>query len=147
MSMEETTEEGYGYKLFCENYSNFSRIIDFIVKHHEKLTEELKTSLYQAKDNDELEDELEELLGEPAALTIAEIINQLENKEVMCGYRSCDDTDQPQMIGIMPNYPWHYHRMPQDVMTKEECNELLNRYAEILGITEKADYFLAHYYG
>ena len=136
MSMRSWSEYGYGFALF--NGNNLKNIIDFIIGNT-KLDIDVKNALLDSHDEQEIND----TLGEPASQAISNIINDKEGILDVCGYDSCGDTDQVQMIGIAPSYPW----LNQKRMSLDEANKLLCKYAGMLGITDKPDYFEASYFG
>lgn len=131
MSMCSWTESGYGYPLF--NGNNLNKIKKFLENDFKEYNFE------KCEDEDDLED----LLGESVSWCVANIINNKENVNIFTGYQACGDTDQEEMIGIRPMYPWEM----KDIILIEKADELLNKYGEILGITEKPDYFDAYYFG
>lgn len=133
MSMKSWTEEGYGYKLYN---NNLDKIKSFIVNSNRY--SEKKKEIMEAED----ELDLEIVINNPVPWEVADIINDQENTQVFQGYQECGDTDQEAMLGIAPQYPWaDFH------MTKEKADELLKKYADILGIEEEAEYFEAEYFG
>jgi hypothetical protein len=138
--MQSWTEEGYGYQLFVAG--NFDKVKQFIIDNDTKkyTTEELE----YINECDE-EWELEELIDDPVPWRVADIINGLEEYDyaLFKGYQSCGDTDQECMLGIAPRYPWN----ADETITKEKADELLNKYAEILGINMEPEYFEARYFG
>lgn len=149
MSMKSWTEEGYGFKL--ETGSNMKNIVDFVVANTKELpknteygyifkfSEEDIKNLYEC----ESLDDLYEYTSDPVCWIIADIINNLEGTNFVKGYTSSAETDQPAMLGIEPVYPWQNKKL----ITREVCDEILKKYAKILGITEAPDYFEAEYYG
>ena len=136
MSMRSWSEYGYGFALF--NGSNLKSVVDFIIENTE-LDIEGKNALLDSHDEWEIYD----VLGESASQVVSDIINNKEGIRDVCGYDSCSDTDQVQMIGIAPSYPW----LNQKNMSLDEANNLLCRYADMLGITDAPDYFEASYFG
>ena len=138
MSMKSWTEEGYGYKLF-NNY-NMDNIKKFLIDN-DCYEDDLIEQILEAEDEYELSD----VLGEPVAWVIAGIINEEEGFDfnIFKGYYSCADTDQEAMLGIQPIYPWETGKL----ITVNERNRLLEKYAQILGIRDLPDYFIAEYYG
>jgi hypothetical protein len=87
-----------------------------------------------------------EYIGGPAAWSVGSIINQLEGTTVFRGYASCGDTDQEEMIGIEPTYPWLMNEKDR-MLTKEKVTAILEKYAAILGVTQNPDDFEASYCG
>lgn len=145
MSMKSWTEEGFGFNLFTEG--NMDKVKDFLVdnietvKKVQHLTELSEDEIRACEDEIEMND----ILFEPVSRVVANVINELEGMSVFAGYDSCGDTDQDMMIGIIPAYPWGLKE--SDMITKEKAEELLNKYAEALGIDEEPDYFEAEYFG
>ena len=140
MSMKSWSEAGYGYELFNDN--NWKNIVDFILRSTTRFyTDEQKKEMYELEDEYELED----IIDNPVAWTVADYINKVEGLTIFKGYQSCGDTNQEAMIGIEPCYPWNM--TTNDMITQDEANELLTKYAEILGITEAPNYFEAEYFG
>lgn len=139
MSMRSWTEDGYGYQLI--NTNNFDKIKQFIIDNDTKeYTEEEFEAIRESED----EWDMEGWIGDPVPWRIADIINKLEGyKFLVKGYQSCGDTDQDCMIGIEPLYPWNM----EEPITKEKADEILNKYAKILGIEMTPTYFEAEYFG
>ena len=141
MSYSRWSEPGYGFKLW--NGSNGKDIVNFIAEH--------KSDFLSREEADEICEEIEKngytdfFEDEPASYIVSEIINTLENATMFSGYRACGDTDQEEMIGISPMYPWFMNQ--GDYVTKEMADEALKKYGKMLGITEKPDYFDAQYGG
>ncbi len=134
MSQREWTENGYGYTL----YKDFGKIKEFIVENGD-FPKETKEEMKGCTDYCELE----ECAGDPIAWVVAKIINTLENITYVKGFREDGDTNQEAMLGIEPLYPWQMEKP----LERDEADSILNKYAKILGITEKPDYFSATYYG
>lgn len=63
----------------------------------------------------------------------------------MKGYQSDGDTGQEAMLGIEPCYPWSVTE--KDMITKEDADKILTKYADILGVTDAPNYFEAEYFG
>ena len=139
MSMRSWTEDGYGYQLI--NANNLDKIKKFIVDNDtKKYTEEELEGIRESENEWDMEEWIDDLVP----WRVAEIINKLEGYKVLIkGYQSCGDTDQDCMIGIEPLYPWSM----EESITKEKADEILNKYAEILGIEMAPDYFEAEYFG
>ncbi len=139
MSMRSWTEDGYGYQLI--NANNIDKIKQFIIDNDTKeYTEEELEAIRESED----EWDMEGWIGDPVPWRIADIINKLEGyKFLIKGYQSCGDTDQDCMIGIEPLYPWSIG----EPITKEKADEILNKYAKILGIEMTPTYFEAEYFG
>lgn len=139
MSMRSWTEDGYGYQLI--NANNIDKIKQFIIDNDTKeYTEEELEAIRESEDEWDMED----WIGDPVPWRVADIINKLEGyKFLIKGYQSCGDTDQDCMIGIEPLYPWNM----EEPITKEKADEILNKYAKILGIEMTPTYFEAEYFG
>ncbi len=138
MSMRAWTQEGYGYHLFSGD--NMEEIKDFLIKNENYSKEEIQL-IRDAED----EWDLQEVTDDPVSWVIAAHINAKEG--LACafeGYDSCADIDHGQMIGISPKYPWEYRQ--EDRITREKANEILNKYAKILGIKEEPCEFTAEYH-
>lgn len=133
MSMRSWTEDGYGYELY--NGKNFDKVKEFIVQNSEFTYEDIEEA-----ENDY---EIEDIIDCPVPWKVADIINELEGFNLFKGYRDDGDTGQKAMIGIEPKYPWMYKKP----ITREEADGILAKYAEMLGITDKPDYFEAQYFG
>lgn len=142
MSMKSQTEPGYGFELF--NGKNLNKIKDFLIQNQEVYAKEPLAD-EDIEDIRDAEDEfdLADYFDDPVPWVVAQIIRAKEGE--CCGikgYQSDGDTDQEAMLGIGPSYPWQ-----TQYRTKEECDALLKRYADILGIDEEPDFFDAEYYG
>ena len=135
MSMKSWTEYGFGYPLF--NDSNEGKIREFLAVNIPELSKQILKADYI--------ENVMDILDMDISCEIAEIINRLEGKNLFYGYPNCGDTDQEEMLGISPAYPWQLK--PEDMITKEEATSLLKKYADILGITDEPDYFEAEYFG
>lgn len=137
MSMRGWSEEGYGYPLFTAD--NFQKVVDFIIENDDRKYTPEKISLMK-----ECEDEfdLEEYIDDPVCWRVAQIINRLEGISCFRGYLSCGDTNVDCHIGFGTVWPWQEERI-----TKEKADEILEKYAEILGINEAPDTFDLEYYG
>ena len=144
MSMRGWTEEGFGYRLFNEH--NFKQVCDFIVEHN-----------YRPLTQEEL-DELEEIVEErdeynlfcffdnPASWRVADIINDLEGITLMKGFQKDGNTGQETCIGLAPRQPWEMNDKDK-LLTRKTAEFLLLKYATLLSIDEKPDYFVAEYFG
>ncbi len=149
MSMKSWTEDGYGYIL--ETGNNMKNIVDFIVNNTKELSSNKKNGyVFNFSEEDiknmyKCEDlyDLTEYTDDPVPWVIADIINNIEGVNFVKGYQADGDTDQPAMLGITPMYPWEN----KEIITKEACTRILAKYAQILGITEEPDFFIAEYYG
>lgn len=139
MNMSSWSQEGYGYHLFSG--SNMEEIKDFLLKNGNYSKEE--TQLIREAEN---EFDLQEVTDDPVSWVIAAHINAKEG--LVCafeGYDSCADTDQGQIICVVPKYPWEYR--PEDLITQERADEILKKYAKILDIKEDPHEFTAEYHG
>lgn len=144
MSMRSWTEEGFGMLLFTEH--NEDKVYEFLKKYNPELLpteDELQEAL---DDGGEICYILWEFIGEPASWHVANIINELEGTTIFKGYAPCSDTDQEEMIGVEPGYPWTMNDVDRS-LTKVKIMEILNKYARILGIKEVPEYFTAEYCG
>lgn len=135
MSWKAWTESGYGYPLF--NDSNFRTVINFIAQHQKNDSGVINAvDAYDAY----------EYLDQSCAEEVADIINRLECYNVFRGYCSDGDTNQEEYIGVEPMYSWNMG--VRDIsLTKEKANEILVKYANLLGIEETPEYFDAYYCG
>lgn len=134
MSWRAWTEDGYGYPLF--NETNFKTVMKFIADE--------KNDPEVLKCEDEFD--FKDLWSACPAEIVAEIINEKEGYNVFYGYDSCGDTNQEEYIGVNTSYPWVFMR-DNALLTKEKANEILEKYAEVLGINESPEYFEAYYCG
>ena len=135
MSWKAWTESGYGYPLFTD--SNFRTVVNFIAQHQKN-----DSGITNAQDAMDAY----EYLDQSCAEEVADIINRLEGYRVFRGYCSNGDTGQDEYIGVEPMYPWSMTAKDLE-LSKEKANELLCKYAEILGIEEAPEYFDAYYCG
>lgn len=139
MSMKHWTESGYGVPLG----NNINKILDFVLSNtNRSFSKEDLEEMKKAKDINEIGD----FFDNHPAEEVASIISKLENVEFFRGYESCGDTDQECMIGFEPVYPWSYLES-DNVPSRAECDRIISKYSEILGITVNPDYFEAYYYG
>lgn len=141
--MQSWSEEGFGFKLY--NGNNFEDVKKFCLKELEKNKDEEKetiTRVEEAKDDGDLWDALDF----PASVFIADVINQNEELKNVTGYYPCDDTGAYECIGIRTDYPWTITEREKN-MTREDYENILNKYAKELGITEELDFFQQEYYG
>ena len=144
MSMRSWTEDGFGMLLFTNH--NEKHVYQFIAQHNAELLP-TENELQEALDaGEEFGDILWEYLGEPASWYVANAINKTEGTTIFKGYASCGDTGQEEMIGAEPCYPWTMNEVDWS-MTKEKVCDLLQKYADILGIDEVPEYFEAEYFG
>ena len=145
MSSASWTEEGFGYELY--NKDNCGKIAEFLKKHVDKETckNYEKLQAYEVNNPDDFEYEMYQILGETAEICIGEIINKETGYCGFRGYIACGDTEVYPHIGYPPGYQWY--RKPDMFLTEEKVREILEKYAEELGITEKPDYFILEYYG
>lgn len=144
MSMRSWTEDGFGMRLF--DGDNGKEVYGFVKEYSPELLpteEELQAALDSGDDICYI---LWDYIGEPVSWHIANIINKLEGTTVFKGYAPCGDTDQEEMIGIEPLYPWQINEVDR-ALTKDKAMELLNKYGRLLGIQEIPEYFNAEYCG
>ena len=143
MSMRHWSEDGFGFPLF--NGKNTEAVYQFISDHDAKVPPmgEFREMIREEKWPDGL---FEDILGESASWRLAEIINKLEGTTIFKGYSPCGDTDQEEMLGIEPCFPWTMNS--EDLrMTEKRATGYLKKYAGILGVDSEPDYFEAHYFG
>ena len=140
MSWHHWTEEGYGFPLW--NTDNMQNIKDFIIKHDDLMGDEAKAEFKCLTDPYDVED----FIGEPVSHLVADIINKLEGVSFFAGYACDGDTDQDEMIGIAPAYPWDFSPT-EYTLTCADAHKLLKKYGEELGITDAPDFFEAEYCG
>lgn len=140
MSWQTWSEPGYGYQLF--NGKNDRQILQFIRQHADR-----KISDQDAGDLISNNASYLDIYGEDACVMIAGIIDSIEGYTVFRGYIECGNTDQEEMIGVEPVYPWHFFKEKDIVLTEQKAHSILKKYANILGITEEPHYFDAHYAG
>ena len=148
MSMQSWTELGYGIPLNCGD--NIEAIKKFICENTRsdsenprlRLTDEVKTAIMACNDTEAIYDAAYNW----ASSIVADIINDKEGTTLFRGYGSCGDTDQEEMIGAEPLYPWMMNEKDM-TLTEERVDEILVKYAGILGIDEEPYSFNAAYYG
>ncbi len=140
MSWQTWSETGYGYQLF--NGKNDKQILQFIRKNSDR-----EISEQEAEDLINDNASYLAIYGEDACAMIARIIDSVEGYTVFKGYIECGNTDQEEMIGIEPVYPWHLFTEKDMALTEQKAYSILKKYANILGITEQPDYFDAYYAG
>ena len=144
MSMRSWSEEGFGFPLF--NGKNERKVYHFLCDHG-LFDGDQEEFLEAIEDPDgDMNDVFWEFIGEPASWRIGSEISRLEGLTVVRGYNSCSDTDQEEMIGIEPAYPWEMNEKDL-ALTKEKAVSILKKYALVLGIDAEPDYFDAEYYG
>lgn len=139
MGIYSRTEYGYGYKL--ENENNLENIKEFLIKNRDNvikngspLSDGEIVAISDAKDLEGIH----AITDDPVVWIIANIINKLEGRNDFKGYPAGEDSDDT--IGIEPSYPWQ-----SKSCTREECDALLKKYADELGITEEPGYFDVEY--
>ncbi len=135
MSFSTWSEDGYGFPLF--NDKNFKNIKQFIIDNNDGFYD--IEELNKAKD----QDDLETVINDNISIVIADMINEIEDMGIFCGYSAGEESEE--MIGITPIYSWS--AKPNDIITRDKADELLSKYAQKLGITEKADFFEVKYCG
>lgn len=142
MSMQSWTEEGFGVPLFTEH--NEEKVFRFIAEHSPEYgtVDDFRKAMEEGWYAFDFWDNL----GDPASWIVADIINRLEGTTIFKGYVSCGDTDQEEMIGIEPCFPWTMNEKDRS-LTSLQAHELMEKYAAILGIKEPPDYFEAYYFG
>ena len=138
MSMKSWSENGFGYPVYD---NNFYKMKEFLLANI--TNEELLKGLQNAKSNSDIESALQ-FHDTSASEIIADTINKNEGVDVFSFYKK-DENDEPEAVGIVPVYPWTI--TSAEMKTQDEYVAILNKYAEILGITEKPDYFEREYYG
>lgn len=142
MSMHNWSEDGFGVPLFTGH--NDMLIYKFIADNDENCPS--LNEYYDAVEQDGDQFDLCDFMDEPPSWIVAGIINKLENVTVFKGYCSCVDTDQEEMIGIEPTYPW-VMSAKEKTLTYEKAVEVLKKYSKILGIKDEPEYFEAYYCG
>ncbi len=140
MSYHCWTENGYGFELW--NGKNLQDVKNFILKYDDTMDEETRTEFMGLPE----EYDVEEFIGEPVSYLIARIINKLEHVSFFVGYDACGDTDQDEMIGIAPAYPWEFSHA-ECAITCSMAHSMLKKYGKELGVTEGPDFFEAEYCG
>ena len=148
MSMKSWTEYGYGIPLNCGE--NIEAIKKFICDnaqadsvHHElRINDEEKAKIMKCEDTGEIY----EILDLYPSCVIAEMINVKEGTTLFRGYPPDCDTDQEEMIGAEPMYPWQMNEKDKS-LTQDQIKEILVKYAGEIGVTEEPDFFDADYYG
>ena len=148
------TENGYGYRLF--NKDNAADVVRFVYTagrlfgEREKLFTDNFLSDILPKVLKECENDpssiLWEYIDEPISYLVARLINRLEGVTVFKGYAPCGDTDQEEMIGAYPAFPWEMTQKDKSI-SMGDVDMILEKYAKILNIQESPDYFEASYVG
>ena len=153
MSMKSWSEVGFGFPLW--NKDNNEKIKNFILDNLELIYDEKNDadetrkrfkefSEEEDEDNYGIEYLMFDILDEFASETIARIIEKKEGEKFFIrGFQPCGDTDTEEHLGVEPIYAWSI----KEPVTKEEVIEMLNKYANILGITEEPDFFDLEYFG
>lgn len=139
MSWSNWSEQGYGFKLF--NGKNDRQVLQFIRRNVRR-----EISDQEAEDLIHVEVPYADIYGDDACVMVAGIINDLEGYRIFSGYIECGNTDQEEMIGVYPSYPWNMTEKDK-TLTEQKARDILKKYANILGITERPDYFDAYYAG
>ena len=146
MSMKSWTEPGFGFCIYNSNVDNSNKIMRFIADNAPEgtFTDEQRQSL---RDSDDMET-FREIADDPQACrVIANIINSMEGTTIVKGYASDGDTDQEEMLGIEPCYPWTLNEKDKS-MTEAEAVALLQKYGKMIDADwENIDYFDAEYCG
>ena len=148
MSSRSWTEEGYGMKLFDGDNSEAIKkfICDNTRADHPnewlRITDEQKAQIMRWDDSDAVYAVLDNC---PSGI-IAEIINTMEGTSIFRGYAPDCDTDQEEMIGAEPVYPWYMNEKDK-TLTEEQVKEILVKYAAMFGNHLEPEHFDAEYYG
>ena len=143
MSWSNWSSQGFGFKLF--NGQNDRHILEFIRSHiDDKAYAEISDK--DAEDLINCEVEYFEIFNEYASEIVAGIINRLEGYTVFAGYPPCCDTDQEEMLGVWPDFPWRMEGRNKDLSVFQAAS-ILRKYANMLGIKDEPDYFDAYYCG
>ena len=148
MSSKSWTECGFG--MLLNDGDNIEAIKKFICDntqadsiHHElRLSDELKAKVMECQDTGEIY----EVLDLWPSCVIAEIMNVKEGVTLFRGYPPDCDTDQEEMIGAEPMYPWYMNEKDK-TLTQDQAKEMLMRYADMYGNHIEPEYFDADYYG
>ena len=148
MSMQSWTEYGYGFPL--NSGDNIEAIKKFICENSSieglppeyQIPEDMKAGIMECDETYWIY----VLLKVYTSSIVAAIINDKEGTTLFRGYGSCGDTDQEEMIGAEPLYPWMMNEKDM-TLTEERVDEILVKYAGILGIDEEPYSFNAAYYG
>ena len=140
MSWKAWTAYGFGYEIWTKDH--FNKVIEFIIERDNYKGTEMESELRKCEDSWDVYG----LLDEFASQRVAEIINKAEGLTVVRGYAPCGDTDQEEMLGIEPCYPWTMTKKDKQ-LTREQAYDLLVKYGKLLGIAEEPDYFDASYCG
>lgn len=147
MSMKTWTEEGYGYPLY--NGENTKNIIRFLIDNKavdseklEKLENLMKEDLPNITESD-----IEECINDFPAYAVGSIICKKEGLSNLMGYIACSDTDIDSHLGFFKTYPWDNMTERSRKLTQKDADKILEKYAKVLGIEEKPDYFELEYYG
>lgn len=143
MSMRHYTEDGYGIPF--NSHHNKEKIIRFLYDHGQLPPGETPDSLLEAMSEDPYLS-MWEFFSECPSDMVARVINKIEGTTIFRGYWECGDTDQEEMIGVEPCYPWTMNEKDRS-LTKEDATAILIKYAEILGIEDAPEYFEAYYVG
>ena len=146
MSMKSWTEPGFGFCLFNSKEDNSNSIMRFIADNSPEgtFTDEQRQAL---RDSNDMETFYEIADDPQACRVIAEIINAREGTTIVKGYASDGDTDQEEMLGIEPCYPWSMNDKDK-AMTEDGAVKLLQKYGkQFNGDWENIDYFDAEYCG
>lgn len=128
-------KEVFGFKLF--NLNNVSTVIDFVVSNGKclgflGLNEEEVEQIRELAKTREFE-AIKDLIGEPVSWAVADIINDIEAISLITGL----ETNGNELIGIDPRYAWALSENDAAIFLSYEGSvALLNKYAELLGITD-----------
>ena len=149
MSSKTWTEHGFGVKLFTDN--NEKQVFAFIANNLDLLeyineVPKIRTALENCADYDEYSNIMINTLYEYPCDAVAGIINRKEGTTIFRGYRPDGDTDQEEMIGAEPMYPWDMNDRDRSI-SYEETKSILKKYAAEIGQNEDPYDFDAEYYG
>lgn len=149
MSMKSWTENGFGMNLFTDNNEN--QVFAFIANNLELLegvnvTPELRNDLAACADYDKYVDLMANTNYEFPCDAVAKIINTKEGTTIFRGYWPDSDTDQEEMIGAEPMYPWQMNEKDAS-LSLEETENILNKYTAEFGQNEDPSDFSAEYCG
>jgi len=143
MSWSNWSSQGFGYKLF--NGHNDRQVLEFIRNHadyknYKEISDEFAEDLVNGLTD------YYELYDEYASEIVAGIINREEGYTVFAGYPPCTDTDQEEMLGVWPDFPWRYDGKSKNLELSQAVT-ILKKYANMLDITDAPNYFEAFYCG
>ena len=148
MSMQSWTEFGYGIPL--NSGDNIEAIKKFICENSSieglppecRVPEDMKASIMKCDETFWIY----VLLKVYTSSIVAAIINAREGTTLFRGYDAGEEPEQEEMIGVEPRYIWDLNEKDR-TLTKEQITGILEKYAGMLGISAKPDFFNAEYYG